>query len=216
MNIMDAITKKKFDRFRFLNRLYEITDGDYNKFKLMWSLGEELNLSRDETLSVMNYLNTEGLARYFTLDGAVGITHTGVIEVERALSKPDTPTQYFPPVINILHVQSMVGSQIQQGSSSSTQTQSQSITQNDLNEIGVLLSSIKQNLTEIGLTGDANTDAEAEIQTIEAQLRSSKPKSAILRESFKTLRNLIEGVASNAVAAGVLPLFAPVAAILGF
>lgn len=213
---MDALTKKKSDRFRFLNRLYEITDGDYHALQDMWTVGDGISMSRSETESVMNYLHGEGLATHRTIGGGIGITHAGVIEVERALSMPDTPTQYFPPVINILNVQSMVGSQIQQGTNTSTQTQSQSIAQNDLNTIEALLTSLKQNLIEIGLKDEASTDAEAEIQTIEAQLRSSKPKSAILRESFKTLRNLIEGVASNAVASAVIPLFAPVAAILGF
>lgn len=58
-------------------------------------------------------------------------------------------------------------------------------------------------------------DAQAELRTVEAQLASSKPKLSILRESLKTLRNLAEGVASNAIAASLLPLFAPLAALLG-
>lgn len=213
---MDSLTKKKTDRFRFLHRLYERTNGNYYALEDMWEVGADVGLTRDETELVMQYLDGEGLATHRAIGGAVAMTHSGVVEVERALSKPDTPTHYFPPVINILHVQSMVGSQIQQGTSNSTQTQSQSITQNDLAAVQTLLTSLQQNLHSLGFTPETLAEAQAEIQTLEAQLRSTKPKSAILRESLRTLRNLVEGVASNALASGILPLFAPIAAALGF
>jgi hypothetical protein len=142
------------------------------------------------------------------------MTHAGVVEVENALTQPERPTHYFPPVINILHVQSMVGSQIQQGTHSSAQ--SQLVTQNDLDALKALVAALRQNLGSLPLDASARSEADAELHTVEAQLKSSKPKASILRESLTTLRNLVEGVASNALAAGLLPLFAPVAAALGF
>jgi hypothetical protein len=216
ISTMDALTKKKTDRFRFLHRLYERTSGDYHALEDMFEVGADVGLSRNETGLVMQYLDGEGLATHRAIGGAVAMTHSGVLEVERALSKPETPTHYFPPVVNILHVQSMVGSQIQQGTHGSTQSQTQSISQNDTAAIQALLTQLQENLGQLGLTPEALDEAESELQTVEAQLRSSKPKQAILRESLRTLRNLVEGVASNALAAGVLPLFAPVAAALGF
>lgn len=211
---MDALTKKQADRFRFLNRMYERTGGDNYALESMFEVGEELRLTRDETARAVEYLVGEGLATHRAIGGAIAMTHAGVVEVERALSKPETPTQYFPAVVNILHVQSMVGSQIQQGTHSSTQHQT--VSQNDIEAIRGLLSRLKGSLGGMQLENEARVDAEAEIQTVEAQLRSSKPKISILRESLRTLRNLVEGVASNAVAAGVLPLFLPIAAALGF
>jgi hypothetical protein len=213
---MDALTKKKADRFRFLHRLYERTNGDCHSLEDMFEVGLDVGLSRDETHLVMQYLDGEGLATHRAIGGAVAMTHAGVLEVERALSKPEAPTHYFPPVVNILHVQSMVGSQIQQGTNGSIQSQTQSISQNDLAGIQALLTSVQQNLSNLGLSPDAMAEAQSEIQTVEAQLRSSKPKPGILRESLQTLRNLVEGVASNALAASILPLFPPVAAALGF
>lgn len=212
---MDTLAKKKADRFRFLHRLYDRTNGDCHALEDMFDVGADVGLSRDETDRVMQYLYGEGLATHRAIGGAVAMTHSGVREVERALSEPETPTQYFPPVVNILHVQSMVGSQIQQGTHGSIQSQTQSISQNDLAAVQALLTSIRQNLGNLGLSPDALTEAQSEVQTVEAQLRSSKPKPGILRESLRTLRSLVEGVASNALAAGILPLFAPVAAALG-
>ena len=82
--------------------------------------------------------------------------------------------------------------------------------------IQALVTALQTGLGALGLGAVANAEAEAELQTLKAQLQSSKPKSSIIRESRKTLRTLVEGVASNAVAAGILPLYAPLAALLGF
>lgn len=211
---MDALTKKKSDRFRFLNSLYERTDGDYHVIEDMWEVGAEVGLTRDDTNRAMEYLNGEGLAMYRTMGGGVAITHAGLQEVERALSKPEEPTHYFPAVVNVLHVQSMFGSQIQQGSHGSIQTQSMSISQNELAAIEALVTSLQSEVGALGLGAEARAEADAEMQTLKAQLQSNKPKTGIIRESLKTLRNLIEGVASNAVAADILNLFKPLAALL--
>lgn len=210
---MDTLTKKKSDRFRFLNRLYEMTDGNTSNIVSMWDVGDTAQLSRNEAENVVNYLVGEHLLEHRTLGGGIAITHHGIVEVERALSTPESPTHYFPPVVNIVNVQSMIGSQIQQGTHGSTQ--SQVATQNDIEAIRALISKFGACVHELPISEQEKTDAQAELRTVEAQLASSKPKLPILRESLKTLRNLAEGVASNAIAASLLPLFAPLAALLG-
>ena len=210
---MDALTKKKTDRFRYLNLLYERTGGQRLKFLDMWDLGGELGIGRDDTHVLVDYLVGENLAEHRGIGGIIGITHYGIVEVERALTEPETPTKYFPPVINVLNIHSVVGSQIQQGTHGSTQTQT--VTTNDTEAIRALVSSFREKLSELPLDQADKSDAEAELQTLEAQLRSSKPKTAIIRESLKTLRNLLEGVASNALAAVLLPMFGPLSGILG-
>ena len=179
---MDALTKKKTDRFRFLNHLYERTNGDNHALEDMWHVGEELGLSRDETERTVEYLVGEELATHRAIGGVIAMTHAGVVQVERALSKPEAPTEYFPPVVNILHVQSMVGSQIQQGTHSSTQ--SQTVSQNDIEPIREFLTNLKQKLGDLPLKQEEREEADAEIQTVEAQLKSSKPKTAMIKISF--------------------------------
>jgi hypothetical protein len=212
---MDALTKKKTDRFRFLNRLYERTGGDYLALESMWEVGDDVGLTRDETSSVMQYLNGEGLATYRAIGGEVAMTHNGLLEVERALSAPKVPTHYFPAVFNVLNVQSMVGSQIQQGSHGSIQTQTQTITQSDLTAIKAIITALQSELDSMALEEEARAEAAAELQTLNAQIQSSKPKPNIIRESLRTLRGIVEGVASNAVADKILPLFGPLAIFLG-
>ena len=210
---MDALTKKKTDRFRYLNLLYERTGAQRLKFLDMWDLGGELGIGRDDTHVLVDYLVGENLAEHRGIGGIIGITHCGIVEVERALTEPETSTKYFPPVINVLNIRSVVGSQIQQGTHGSTQTQT--VTTNDTEAIRALVSSFREKLSELPLDQADKSDAEAELQTLEAQLQSSKPKTAIVRESLKTLRNLLEGVASNALAAVLLPMFGPLSGILG-
>lgn len=210
---MDALTKKKTDRFRYLNLLYERTGGQRLKFIDMWDLGGELGIGRDDTHALVDYLVGEHLAEHRGIGGIIGITHYGIVEVERALTEPEAPTKYFPPVINVLNIHSVVGSQIQQGTHGSMQTQT--VTTNDTEAIRTLVNAFRERLSELPFSQAERSEAEAELQTLEAQLRSSKPKNAIVQESLKTLRNLLEGVASNALAAALLPMFGPLSSLLG-
>jgi len=82
--------------------LYEKTHGNQYEYVDMWELGEELKFTRDQTQLTVQFLGGEGLVDE-KVGGAIGITHPGVVQVEDALSKPDKPTYYFPPV-NITRV----------------------------------------------------------------------------------------------------------------
>ncbi|MFC6951030.1 hypothetical protein ACFQI9_42310, partial [Paraburkholderia dipogonis] len=188
---MDIISKDN-NRVRFLNQLYTAGNGSNATLLDMWQVGYGLGLTRDETENTVGFLVGEGLASHRTIGGGIAITHAGVLRVEKALSEPKPSTEPFPPVVNILHVQSMVGSQIQQGSNYSTQ--SQSISQLDVEAIKSLIGKLKTGLANVDLPTELRAEADAEIQTVEAQLRSSKPKLNIVKESMRTLRNLVEGI----------------------
>jgi hypothetical protein len=200
---MDEITNKKAERFKFLQCLYEKVKCSAREIIDGHMLAEELGFSREEADNVLRYLASERLIDR-SMRNAITITHQGIVEVEEALSKPKEPTQHFPAIFNILNVDKMVGSQIQQGSNGSTQ--SQYLKQFDLDAIRDFVKDLKAALPGIQFNESDRAEAESELQTIEAQLRSTKPKGLILRESLKTLRNLIEGIASNALAASILPM----------
>lgn len=210
---MDSLTKKKANRFRYLNALYERTGGDQMQFLDMWDLGATIAIFRGDIQTVVDYLVGEHLVEYRGIGGIISITHQGILEVERALEEPEAPTRYFPPVINVLNIQSVVGSQIQQGTHGSTQTQT--INTNELEAIRALVDAFRNNMSGLTLAVDERTEAEAELQTLEAQLKSTKPKLSIVRESLRTLRTLLEGVASNALSAMLLPLFEPLSGLVG-
>jgi hypothetical protein len=67
----------------------------------------------------MKYTQGEGLLDYKALEGIIGITHRGVVEVEQAFKDSDKPMGHFPPLsnINIINAKniSMTNSMLQQG-----------------------------------------------------------------------------------------------------
>src|SRR6267154_1098308 len=166
--LMNRLEEKRANRFRFLNAVYELTDGQRQSMVSMWEIGDGLNLSRDEVANTVQYLVGESLVEHIAMGGEIGITHYGIVQVEEALSEPERPTHYFPPVVNIMHVHSMVNSQVQQGSHGSSQ--SQQINQNDLSAIRDLIAGLADAVGTSGLTTAAQAELEAEIATLQAQI----------------------------------------------
>jgi hypothetical protein len=113
------VEEKRSQRLQFLHELYRITDGNENAFAYMWTVGEKYGFDRDTTVKITQYLQGEGLLKFQALGGLIGITHRGVSEVEKALTNQNDPTEHFPPAktVNIIHVNQMTNSQIQQNAS---------------------------------------------------------------------------------------------------
>jgi hypothetical protein len=185
-------------RFRFLHRLYEVTEGSEQAFVNFQQLGDELGFSHAETDKIDDYLRGEGLITHVSLGGSISITHRGIIEVEAALSKPDEPTTYFPAV-NIVHVEQMIDSQIQQGTNQSSQVLTFST--NDLEAIAKFIDNMKGQLDELKLDEEIQAEAISDIETLETQIKSPRPKHAIIKECMLSLRRILEDVAGNAAAA---------------
>ena len=209
---MDRLTEKKANRFRFLNALYEATDGATNAIVEMWDLGESIELDREATSGVVDYLSGEHLLEHRALGGGIGITHYGVVEVEHALSEPEKPTQYFPPVVNITHVHSMVNSQIQQGTHGSQQTLA--VSQSDLTAIRIFLDEFSSSIDHLKLTPEAAAEARAEVASVGAQLSSPKSKVSIVGEGLRSIRSILEGAAASSLASTLLPKLLPLLASL--
>lgn len=200
---MNKVNENKIKRFKFLKLLYEKTNGSESYFINMWDIGKELGFNQSDVSLICEYLEGENLIQFVALGGGISITHWGIIQVEQAISEPENPTTYFPPVINIINVQSMNNSQIQQGNQNSTQTLNNNYNSNELASLQRCMNELKQKLSELNLKQEEVQEASAEINTVLAQLSSNKPKSLIINESLKTLRNLLEGTAASLVASGI-------------
>jgi len=199
---MNSLEELKSKRFQYLRALYEATGGSSSRYiHTPHALGETLGFNGDETMRIDEYLRGEGLVKRIGIGGETQITHQGVVEVEAALSHPQKPTEHFPPVVNILNVQQMFGSQIQQGTSQSSQTFTLQAT--DLKSIQDFIARLKLQLPNLNLPNDVRQEATADVSTIEAQLTSTKPKSGIVRESLSSLRTILEGAAGDIVASGL-------------
>lgn len=197
------IQEKKKQRFQFLEKLYESTNGSSSGIVMMYELGQELNFDRNTTSNVVEYLTGELLIEPRTLGGGISITHNGILEIEAALENPNRPTQHFP-AINIINIENMNGSSIQQGTVNSTQImefKSEKIP--TLKELIQHLENVKH---EIKISNQAKQEFIAEIETLKSQSNSPKPKHLIITESLKTVRNLIEGTAAGAMTPMIIQL----------
>ncbi len=207
----DKLTEIKRKRFLYLEQVYEQTGGNKNTVVDLWHPGTTLGFSREETESIYDYLEGEGLVKAQALGGAIGITHAGIVEVEEALSEPQQPTQHFPA--NVISIGTMIGGAIQKDVQNSTQTVN--FGPQETQSIGDFVAKLKQHLPQVPLDNDAHLDATTQIATIELQLKAPKPNKTIIGESLRTVRNLLEGVAGNLVAAGLLGQLTPLLVTLG-
>lgn len=203
------INELKEKRFKFLNLLYKVTEGDESAHVNMFELGAELDFDRNLTSRVAKYLDGEGLMEFRTLGGGIGISHFGIIEVENSLENPTVASEYFPisenssqPVNYHLHVGNMHNSQIQQGTQSSNQ--SMSITENDISEIKELVKNITKYIDDIGLNDAHKSELEAQVATLNGQLCSSQPSNGIISEVLGSIRRVVEGASGNLIATGII------------
>lgn len=204
---MNTIEEMKEKRFQFLYRLYELTGGDESKQFSMFEIGEELGFDKDLTVIIEQYLSGEGLINHgsggFGNRGrAVGISHRGVKEIEEALYKPDRPTQYFPAVINVTSIGTMTDSQLQIDSHGATQVAT--FNENGYEELKEVIQSLKESIDQLDINQQQKSELQADIQTLDAEISSSKPKAAIITDRLGSIERILEGVAGSALASGLL------------
>ncbi len=199
---MESIEEKNRKRLEFLKLLYEKSQGIRLPVHTE-DLASELNFTEVETHTLAKYLHDKGLIKLSNLTSQ--ITPDGVNEIEAALSKPDESTEYFPPVNIINNYGSMHNSQIMQGSNRSNQTFD--LNEETLKNLEKFIELFEKRFSELEFKSE-NDEKEtiAEIQTIKAQVKSPKPKEMVIKESRKTLRNILEGMTGSILATELLKL----------
>ncbi len=186
-----SLQEKRERRLQFMNQLYDLTDGSSEPIVDMFDLGLKLGWDRSAVGSVAEYLEGEGLIKYMELGGGISITHQGVVEVEEALGRPDRPTEHFPPAGNVIHIGSMVGSQIVQGSPEAT-VNSHII---DASVQGPALDLVRELretvLPDLILEDDDRSELAVELQTAELQLALPKPKARRVQEALGRVAEIL-------------------------
>jgi DNA primase large subunit len=186
-----TLEEKEIDRFLFLQKLYEITEG--NSSLVVREFGKQLGFEKEKIDNIENYLTNEGLIKPIGR-GEISITHYGVTEIEKSISNPNSSTSYFP-AINVIHIETMDNSAIEQGTSYSTQTNSFNIDKSeDLKKIISEIENIKDQITLDRLIFD---ELVSKLDTLKSQIKSSKPQSVMITDSLKTIKSILEGVAGN-------------------
>jgi hypothetical protein len=103
-------------------------------------------------------------------------------EKQLAAAIPQTINNFYGPV---------GVSQIQQHSASASQIM---IADLDLEKVKTFITAVQTSLDKLKLSPEATEELKAELQTIDSQVKSPKPKKAIITESLQTVRRILESV----------------------
>jgi hypothetical protein len=99
----------------------------------------------------------------------------------------------------------MIDSQIAQASPGTTQLNI--LSNDDRRAVETDLALLKEHIDQLELQPEQESDLRAEIETIEGQMKSSKPKWAIIKESFSSIRGILQVAATiSATAQGAVQL----------
>lgn len=187
-------------RFELLKALYEACEGRRNVIVNVFELGKELGLSREDVYSHADWLAGEGLLKFETLGGGVSITHEGIKRVEGALSPSDQPPDHLS--VNVIYVESMAHSQIQQATSNSILVSPNF----QIEALQDLVTTIRSQIHELNLEEDQTSELEAYLSTIEAQIRSPSPKRGTISEALASVRRILEAAAGQAAASALIEM----------
>lgn len=201
---MSSLEKKREGRLRFMVELYEIVDGfdaqAVETAQVATRLGLEIS-NPDDRLEVkkrVRYLQGEGLINVSEAirdTESINLTHKGVREVEDAMSKRDEPTEHFPAFSSV-YANIVDNSSKQQGGSEDAQALT-TITENNRLEVVRIIQSLKTWTSQLALDDDQRSEVEADIQTVETQLGSPRPKVRLIELSLQSVKRTIEEASST-------------------
>lgn len=202
---MIDIKQKNIDRFNFLNKIYEISNGQTAYMVDGWEqVGKPLGFDWNYSKIICHFLNDEGLTEPMGAGIRLSLTHDGLKEIEKALNEPDKPTEHFAPVnnhYNTINIGKMEGGAIQQATNTSTINYT---TSNEvLKGITELTKELKEFIAKEDLSNDEVEELETDIETIEVQSKSKKPKTEIFKTSLNSIKSIMEriiaGVATKVI-----------------
>ncbi|HEL2982124.1 TPA: hypothetical protein UMU63_002762 [Stenotrophomonas maltophilia] len=217
--MQEALKQKHKLRLLVLHKLYELSGSDVHKFVNGGALFHACG-GGDEAVfkSAVDYLEGQGLVEVkrvmMGLPGMLRIKHKGIVEVEGAFAKPDEATSHFMPV-NMLYVNQMIGSAIQQGTSSSVQTLTSKVDIGESESLAKFVEFATNILESNKSDSDLWRELKSEVETLRAQSNSPNPKRSIIKDGLSSLGRLCEGAASGAIGAQLATYIPPLLAIFG-
>lgn len=153
---------------RFFSAFLKETGGDPASQISMYDMGERIGLDRNEASRAAENIMAEGWAEVRTLSGGIGITQKG-IDAAAALGGGGNKG---PGAISGLGS----GALLEAGARQSVET---------------VVAGLKLQTESAGLGFEALAEMVADLRTIDAQLASPRPKTAILRACFKSILGLL-------------------------
>jgi hypothetical protein len=161
---------------QFLIQLFEQTKGDSAVQVSMYDVGDQLGLDRDSASAAAQELIGSMLVEIRTLSGGIGISGDGLQMAQRLIGPTASGGDEFAklddaPLLN----------------SSGRQA------------VERMASELKQQAGSLGLDFDTLTELMADLKTIEAQLGSSRPKTAIIRACLFSVQAVLKNSGDNKI-----------------
>jgi hypothetical protein len=161
---------------QFLIQLFEQTGGDSSAQVSMYDIGEGVGLDRDSSSRVAETLIGLQLVEIQTLSGGIGISTEGANEASR-LTGGVSPAGISPGKLTDQPVMDPISCRgVEQAAGE-----------------------LKSQAGNLGLDFDGLSELMADLKTIDAQLGSSRPKTAIIRECLRSLKEALEGSVENEI-----------------
>jgi hypothetical protein len=154
---------------QFLMQLFEKTGGDSSVQVSMYDIGGLMGLERDAASKVAEGLIGSQLVEIRTLSGGIGISAAGSELAQDLIGPLDSATGKSArlgdePLLNSAARQAVVQ----------------------------IVTEIKDQVGSLGLGFDTLTELMADLKTIDAQLESSRPKTAIVRQCFVSIGGVLK------------------------
>jgi hypothetical protein len=167
---------------QFLLQLFKVSNGDVSAKVSMYDIGEALEMDRGQA----NFITTELVGFDYveirTLSGGIGITKQG-IDAAGKLGAEGGKKDAIPRLGN----ESILDEVIKDA-------------------CDIMVAIIKSKAPELGLDFDAMAEIMADLKTIDAQLSSPKPKTIIIRESFRSVQSVLKIAGDKEIAARIQEL----------
>ena len=159
---------------QFLIQLFEQTKGDSSIQVSMYEIGEHLGLDRDTASRVAQDLIGEQLVEIRTLSGGIGISANGSEMIQNLIGHHTSDNRECTklgddPLLN-------------------------SVSKQAVEQVAL---DLKNQVGTFGLDFDTLTELTADLKTLDAQLDSSRPKTAIVRECLRSVLGVLTNLGNN-------------------
>ena len=169
---------------RFFTAFLSETAGDLASQVSMYDIGERIGLDRNEASRAAENIMAEGWAEVRTLSGGIGITRKGIDAVAASGGGGNTGQIALSGLGS--------GALLEAGA---------------LQGVETIVAGLRVQAQSVGLGFEALAELVADLRTIDAQLASPRPKTAILRACFKSILGLL-------TAAGITDKLDPIKRLL--
>lgn len=143
------------------------------------------------------------------LDFALSVEQQGILGVGMTFTQQDKEAASH--IVYNVNIEQMTGSQLQQGTTGSSQNMSSSA------DLGAVTAFVERMLPAIATmqNGTDRDQLQCDLETIRSQLRAPKPKVGLIRECLTSVRTVLEGTAGNVLASEFIPALIPLILSLG-